>query len=208
MNKDEHYQIFLQEVQARKQNLADRLRDFLKPTQAFKTLEIGSGHGDFLVQYATTYPERFCLGIDLITQRIEKSNKKARRANVAQCFFLKARAEEFLESQPAEFLWDEIFVLYPDPWPKKRHHKNRLFQVEFLDRLALRVSLGAKIHFETDAKDYFDEVCGRMEVHPRWRKLEGRIYAIDTVFSRITGQQGHHAVFECCEACPADPISS
>ena len=194
--KEEQYQTFLASVQQRKEALQKTLAQLLVTDNTFKTLEIGSGHGDFLVNYATNFPDRFCIGIDLITQRIEKSKKKAQRASLNNCDFLKARAEEFLECQPDDFLWDEIIVLYPDPWPKKRHHKNRLFQMDFLTLLARRVTPGAKIHFETDYEEYFSEVCERISAHPDWNSINSDSYTANTVFARLTGNQGHHAVFQ------------
>ena len=74
--KEQQYQTFLASVQQRKEALRATLSQLLVTDKTFKTLEIGSGHGDFLVQYATRFPERFCIGIDLITQRIEKSKRK------------------------------------------------------------------------------------------------------------------------------------
>ena len=194
--KEEQYQTFLASVQQRKSVLRETLSQLLVTDRTFKTLEIGSGHGDFLVNYAINFPERFCVGIDLITQRIEKSKKKAQRVSLGNCYFLKARAEEFLECQPDDFLWNEVIVLYPDPWPKKRHHKNRLFQMDFLTLLARRVTPRAKIHFETDYEAYFDEVCERISAHPAWRSVNSDSYTANTVFARLTGNHGHHAVFQ------------
>ena len=194
--KKDAYQAFLASVQRRKDALRETLSQLLMTEKVFKTLEIGSGHGDFLVNYASRFEERFCLGIDLISQRIEKSQKKAHRAALNNCLFLKARAEEFLECQPDDFLWNEIIVLYPDPWPKKRHHKNRLFQMDFLTLLAKRVASGAKIHFETDYEEYFNEVCARISDHPFWRTVDSDSYTANTVFARLTGNQGYHAVFQ------------
>lgn len=198
MNNEERLKQYLETVALRKETLRKLLKECLQTDKTFKTLEIGSGHGDFLVQYAQNFPERFCVGIDLITQRIAKSNRKANRAHLSNITFLKARAEEFLECQPADFLWDEVIVLYPDPWPKNRHHKNRLFQVEFLSQLAQKVVSGAKIHFETDSLPYFQETCQRVDAHSNWQQITCESYTVDTVFSRLTGQQGYHAVFENC----------
>lgn len=191
------FQLFLETVQKQKDALRTELTNLLKTNCSFKTLEIGSGHGDFLVKYAQDYSERFCLGVDLITQRVETSQRKAQRAHLKHCFFLKARAEEVLECQPKDFLWNEVIVLYPDPWPKRRHHKNRLFQMPFLSQLASCVVPSTKIHFETDDKNYFDEVCHRIDQHEAWTHIQCSSYAVDTLFSRRTGQKGYHAVFEC-----------
>lgn len=196
MNNEERLKQYLESVTVRKTVLKKTLKELLQTDKSFKTLEIGSGHGDFLVQYAQDFPERFCVGVDLITQRITKSNRKATRCNLTNIAFLKARAEEFLECQPKDFLWNEIIVLYPDPWPKTRHHKNRLFQVEFLSQLTQHVVLGAKIHFETDSLPYFQETCQRVDAHPNWQQINCESYTVNTVFSRITGQKGFHAVFE------------
>ena len=196
MNNEDRLKQYLETVVLRKEALRKTLKEVLKTDKTFKTLEIGCGHGDFLVQYAQNFPERFCVGIDLITQRIAKSNRKANRVNLTNVTFLKARAEEVLECQPADFLWNEVIVLYPDPWPKNRHHKNRLFQVEFLSQLAQKVVSGAKIHFETDSLPYFEETCQRVDAHPNWHQITCESYNVDTVFSRLTGQQGHHVVFE------------
>lgn len=196
MNNEDRLKQYLEIIALRKDALRKTLKNILQTDKTFKTLEIGSGHGDFLVQYAQNFPERFCVGIDLITQRIAKSNRKASHANLTNITFLKARAEEVLECQSADFLWNEVIVLYPDPWPKTRHHKNRLFQVEFLTQLAQRVVSGAKIHFETDSLSYFQETCQRVDAHLHWQQITCDSYTVNTVFSRLTGQQGYHAVFE------------
>ena len=88
MNNKEDYHKFLEEVKQRKAQLSAILAEILHTDKNFKTLEIGSGHGDFLVNYAKNFPERFCLGLDLITQRIEKSKKKVERNNLSNCLFL------------------------------------------------------------------------------------------------------------------------
>ncbi len=196
MNNEDRLKQYLEIIALRKDALRKTLKNILQTDKTFKTLEIGSGHGDFLVQYAQNFPERFCVGIDLITQRIAKSNRKASYANLTNITFLKARAEEVLECQSADFLWNEVIVLYPDPWPKTRHHKNRLFQVEFLTQLAQRVVSGAKIHFETDSLSYFQETCQRVDAHLHWQQIICDSYTVNTVFSRLTSQQGYHAVFE------------
>lgn len=196
MTSNEDYTAFITRVLDRQAHLKETLLALLQTDSAFKTLEIGSGHGDFLVRYAQQFPERFCCGIDVNNQRILTSQRKAQRSFLSNCLFLKARAEEFLLCQPAEFLWSEVIILYPDPWPKRRHHKHRLFQQDFLSQLALRVVPAAKIHFETDDADYFHAVEALIQVHPSWQAIAGETYEVDTVFSRLTGSKGLHAVFQ------------
>lgn len=185
---------------ARKAALAEQLSQWLPTGNGYKTLEIGCGHGHFLVHFAQTYPEKFCLGIDLISQRLAAAERKAQRAEVKNCYFLKARAEELLECQPSGFRWNEILVFYPDPWPKKRHHKHRLLQEKFLSQLAQCVVPNARLHFETDDGDYFEAVCECIEQHPQWERVNEPSYEVNTLFADRTGRKGKHAVFACVKA--------
>ena len=184
----------------RKAVLAERLQEYFPTTDVHKTLEIGCGHGHFLVRFAQTYPERFCLGIDLLSKRLAAAERKAQRAALMNCRFLKARAEELLECQPQTVLWNEILVFYPDPWPKRRHHKHRLLQSAFLSQLARRVVPNARLHFETDDENYFSTVCDIIDCHPNWKRVNEPSYAVDTIFSERTGRKGHCAVFACEKA--------
>jgi tRNA (guanine-N7-)-methyltransferase len=59
-------------------------------------------------------------------------------------------------------------VLFPDPWPKRRHHKNRLMQPEFLDLLAEKSVPGALLYFRTDHGPYFTDASSTLLHHPRW----------------------------------------
>lgn len=120
------------------------------------TLEIGCGHGHYLTSYAQAYPERTFVGIDLSSDRINRGKKKQERAELSNLFFIKADANEFLESLPEGLFLNEIFILFPDPWPKKRHHKNRLIQLKFLELLARKALAGARLYFRTDFEPYFE----------------------------------------------------
>ena len=194
-------EIYEAQTAARKAALREKLKTLLPTGNVYKTLEIGCGHGHFLVHHAQTYAERFCLGIDLISQRLAAAERKAQRAALENCHFLKARAEELLECLPVGFLWNEILIFYPDPWPKKRHHKHRLLQEAFLSQLAQCVVPNARIHFETDDTDYFEAVCACVAQHPCWEKVDAPFYAVDTLFAEKTGRKGKRAVFACVKAC-------
>ncbi|MBL9216290.1 MAG: tRNA (guanosine(46)-N7)-methyltransferase TrmB [Opitutaceae bacterium] len=132
-------------------------------------LEIGCGHGHFLETYARQYPQRHYIGVDLRGERIEKARKKARRAGLTNCHFVRAEAREFLQSLPPEVTFAEIWVLFPDPWPKKRHHKHRLLQPAFLEYLAGRVGKGGRLYYRTDHREYFAEVAAFLPTLSTWR---------------------------------------
>lgn len=132
------------------------------------TLEIGCGHGHFLTAYAAAHPERRCLGLDIANDRVERAMRKRNRARLTNLDFVHADADDLLAALPEEIRLDEVFVLFPDPWPKRRHHKNRLMQAEFLTRLAARCRPGAALYFRTDYAPYFAEARGVVAEHPDW----------------------------------------
>jgi len=160
------------------------------------TLEIGAGHGHFLTDYASAHPEQFCLGIDLLRDRVERAVRKRDRAKLTNLVFLKAEAEECIAALPPQVLLDRIFVLFPDPWPKRRHHKHRIMQVGFLHALAARADCGADLCFRTDDGPYFAAAKAVVAQHPDWQLSAGHWpFERATVFqSRATHYQSLVAV--------------
>ena len=160
---------FVHRVEARLEQLRTELPPVLPPPPAAITLEIGCGHGHFLTRFAEAHPERFCLGIDILSDRLERANKKRNRAGLTNVRFHKVEAVELLECLPAGISFEEVFLLFPDPWPKKRHHKNRLVRPEFLESLATRMVPGGRFYFRTDHTEYFAAGREVLEQQPRWR---------------------------------------
>ncbi len=119
-------------------------------------LEIGCGHGHWLTSLASLRSKDIFVGIDLLSKRIRKSDRKKELLNISNVFFLKAEANEFLEALPKNIYLKNIYVMYPDPWPKKRHYKNRLIQDSFLKILHDKSRPGSKLFFKTDHEPYFD----------------------------------------------------
>lgn len=142
-------------VKQRRDKLESVLAElFPEPTDL--SLEIGCGHGHWLAEFAATFPEKQCLGLDLIGDRIERAEKKAARAGATNAKFVRGEAFEALDLMPKHVRLNEVFILFPDPWPKKRHWKNRLFCAKFLTELAKRCSSGVRCHFRTDHDPYFE----------------------------------------------------
>ena len=131
-------------------------------------LEIGCGHGHFLTAYASAHPEERCIGIDLRLERTDKALRKRDRAGLSNLHFLRCEARDFLQELPAGVTLTDIYMLFPDPWPKKRHHKNRLLQADFLSELGARAGQGSRLFFPTDYKPYFDAALETVAAHPRW----------------------------------------
>lgn len=157
------------------------------PHGAHFTWEVGCGHGHFLTAYAQAHPHKLCVGIDIIRERIERANRKRDRARLTNLHFFHTEARLFLEELPAAAGIAEIFVLFPDPWPKLRHHKHRLIQVGFLDLAADRCLPRCRLHFRTDHEPYHSSVRTTLRVHPRWRIIRAAWpFEFETVFQQRT----------------------
>jgi tRNA (guanine-N7-)-methyltransferase len=155
-------------IAQRRADLRLALAHVLPPAAHF-LCEIGCGHGHFLTAYAAAHPGELCIGIDLIGERIERANRKRDRAGLSNLHFFHAEAQDFLAALPANAGFCAIIVLFPDPWPKRRHYKNRLLQPAFLDALAVRAGQGTRLYFRTDHRGYFAYVTTVLAAHSLWR---------------------------------------
>ena len=132
------------------------------------SLEIGCGKGHWLSSYAASRPEETCVGIDIISERVRDSQRRAKNKNAENAFFLKAEAGEFLEAMPSDMRLDNVFIFFPDPWPKERHHKRRLMQAPFVEFLRQFARAGTKLYFRTDHAEYFESARAVVEESPSW----------------------------------------
>lgn len=154
--------------QERVRALREKLSDQLGSTPRI-TLEIGSGHGHFLNAYAAAHRDRICVGIDILLYRLHRSEKKRDRGRVENLQFFRASAEDFLLAMPSGLLLEDVFILFPDPWPKRRHQKNRLITSSFLSDLAAKSLPGARLCFRTDHEEYFSAASSVVTQHLDWR---------------------------------------
>ena len=133
------------------------------------TLEIGCGHGHWLVAYGEAHPNERCLGIDLLGERLAKCEAKRARRQLTNVHFLKAEAGELLDALPSDLRLTKVFILYPDPWPKRRQNHNRFLQAANLDRLARACPTGTQLAFRTDHADYHTAAGEALAAHPDWQ---------------------------------------
>ncbi len=131
-------------------------------------LEIGCGHGHWLNLYSDFYPDLNCIGIDLISKRIIKSNIKKEKNKRTNLHFMKTSANDFLDFKPINILIRRTFIFFPDPWPKKKHHKRRLIQQDFLQKLKKNSNNTSQLFFRTDHRDYFEWTVREISNSPLW----------------------------------------
>ncbi len=122
------------------------------------TLEIGFGNGEHLLERALAQPERDFLGVEVHRPGIGHLLLAAAKAGVSNLRVIEHDAVEVLQQQLACGSLDEVQLLFPDPWPKKRHHKRRIVQPEFVALLASRLRPGGRVHCATDWEPYAEDM--------------------------------------------------
>ena len=128
--------------------------DSLFGRAAPRTLEIGFGNGEHLAALATAHPERDYFGIEVHRPGVGHLLLVASINNLTNVRVSSHDAVEVLREQIAEGSLDEVLVLFPDPWHKKRHHKRRLIQPPFVELIASRLRIGGVFKLATDWEEY------------------------------------------------------
>jgi len=132
------------------------------------TLEIGFGNGDSLLEIARTNPERNFLGIEVHRPGVGKLLMSLEQAGIGNVRIICHDAVEVLRQQIPDGSLDRVLVFFPDPWPKKRHHKRRLIQPEFVSLLARKLRRGGRLHMATDWENYAEQMLEVMQASPEF----------------------------------------
>ncbi len=135
-------------------------------------IDAGSGKGRFLLARAQNNPAVNFIGIERQNNRVQKVARKAARANLQNVRLVKAEITFILENMIADGAIQTLYVFYPDPWPKRRHHNRRLMQPAFLDLACQKLQHGGKLHFATDNVDYAAVAKQHLEHHHTLRPCE------------------------------------
>ncbi|MDH4125491.1 MAG: tRNA (guanosine(46)-N7)-methyltransferase TrmB [Gammaproteobacteria bacterium] len=161
-------------------------------------LEIGFGNGDSLVQLAQHDPASNFLGIEVHEPGVGHCMIAARAAAITNLKLIVHDAIEILESHIAPASLHRINLYFPDPWPKKRHHKRRIVQPEFVELCASRLGRNGTLHIATDWANYAEHIDGVLAGSPVFICREKREHdgeaPLDrpaTKFERRGGRLGH-----------------
>ncbi len=122
------------------------------------TLEIGFGNGEHLAGRAQTEPERNFIGVEVHRPGIGRLLRVVAEAGLDNVRVIAHDAVEVLRDQIAPGALDEVEILFPDPWPKKRHHKRRLIQAEFVGLVATALTVGGQFRLATDWEPYAEQM--------------------------------------------------
>lgn len=119
-------------------------------------IDLGCGDGSFLMAMANQFPERDFLGVERLLGRVRKVCKKITRQRLANAKVLRLDSRYVVEWLLPENSISRIHLLCPDPWPKARHHRRRLIQMDFLQAVKHALVPGGEFLFMTDHPEYFE----------------------------------------------------
>ena len=139
----------------------------------YSLLDIGFGAGETLVSIAQKKKDISLLGAEVYLSGIGNVLSKADKFNLDNIRIVSEDAEDLLQNKIPDSSFDAIIMFYPDPWPKRRHHKRRLIKKEFIELLNKKLKPKGVFYFKTDWKDYFDKVNYLFE-GPNWEELNVR----------------------------------
>lgn len=126
--------------------------------RAPKVLEIGFGMGETTAAIARAHPDYDYLALEVHTPGVGALLKLLDEQHLTNVRIIQHDAIEVLEHMLAPQSLDRVHIFFPDPWPKKRHHKRRLIRPEFVSLLVTRLKPGAILHLATDWADYAEQM--------------------------------------------------
>jgi tRNA (guanine-N7-)-methyltransferase len=118
-------------------------------------LEVGCGKGKFLLNRAAAHPAHGFIGLEYAKAYIRTMEKRAIKLGLENIRLARSEAAQFVKESLPDSSLHAFHLLYPDPWPKRRHHKRRLIQHDFLQDLRRVLARDAEINIATDHEDYF-----------------------------------------------------
>lgn len=163
-------------------------------------VEIGAGDGSFLVAYAKAHPELNLIGLERLLGRLRKIDRKSRRAGLNNVRLLRLEASYFVEYMLPRAGVRAFHIYFPDPWPKRRHWKNRLINEAFTKSLHQALEPGGVVYLRTDDKPYFAQMIEVFGANSSFERIEtpGSLLTIVTDFERnfhLRGVATNHAAY-------------
>jgi len=129
-------------------------------------VDLGCGDGTFLAAMAEQNPDRNFLGIERLRGRVGSVCRKIARSNLENVRILRMEnSYAVAQLLPASAI-SAFHVLFPDPWPKRRHHRRRLFSAEFFDAIDRALEWNGLLHLATDDADYFRSIYKMITTKP------------------------------------------
>ncbi len=135
-------------------------------------IDLGCGKGRFLLARAAAHPDVNFLGIERMLRRVRKVDNKLRRRKLDNTRLLRMEGTYATTYLVPPQSVRTYYVLFPDPWPKKRHHGERLFSPLFMDAIHRTLEPGGTLHVATDHLPYFEEIRELIDADTRFTPVE------------------------------------
>ena len=158
----------------------------LFPTPQALEVELGSGDGSFLVEYARRHTDHNFLGVERLLGRIRKLDRKGRRAGLTNLRGLRIELNYFLEYLLPPGATTALHIYFPDPWPKRKHRRHRLINERFPALARQALAPGGTVYLRTDDEDYFQQMVTVFEPHHDFQQVEtpGELVELMTDFEK------------------------
>jgi tRNA (guanine-N7-)-methyltransferase len=130
-------------------------------------LEIGSGKGTFLLNRARAHPAHGFLGIEWANKIFQYAADRMARWGMSNVRMMRTDARHLVIHHLPPSSLTMLHIYHPDPWPKKRHHKRRLFQRDFVAAVATALVPGGRLAVQTDHAEYFEYIGQVLKTEPR-----------------------------------------
>jgi tRNA (guanine-N7-)-methyltransferase len=134
-------------------------------------VEIGIGKGRFLLAAAAARPEVSHLGVEWANKYLRIAESRALKRGLKNIRFARVDGRELVHFAIPSGSVSAYYVFYPDPWPKKRHHKRRFLQRETADHLARTLRAGGLLHVATDHEEYWENIEPLFDDHRGFERL-------------------------------------
>ncbi|MCW9000158.1 MAG: tRNA (guanosine(46)-N7)-methyltransferase TrmB [Kangiellaceae bacterium] len=134
-------------------------------------LEIGFGMGASLAEQATKNPDKNFFGIEVHRPGVGSLLARIKEPGATNVRVIAHDAIEVLEHMISDASLDKVQLFFPDPWPKKRHHKRRIVKSDFVQQLRTKLKNGGIFHMATDWENYAEHMLGVMQAESGWQNL-------------------------------------
>jgi len=151
----------------RKMDRSEILRDD-RPLE----IDLGCGDGKFLMEMAKEHPGCDFIGVERLLGRVRKVCKKITKRGLANAQVLRLDSRYVVEWLLPEASVSRLHLLCPDPWPKFKHHRRRVMQLDFLESVRTCLQPGGEFLFMTDHEEYFDWSVAKVAAYGKFEVLE------------------------------------
>lgn len=165
-------------------------------------LDLGAGDGGFVLEMARRHPDRNFLAVERLLGRARKIVKRAEQEHLTHLRVLRMETSYFIRYLCPPASVQRVYILFPDPWPKRRHFPHRLIQPEFLRDLRAVLTAEGEVRFTTDHQDYAQWALKHWQQARGWQPAELWDVAADplTDFQRTFIQEGRVFYRQCWRA--------